>query len=151
MLVSQKSQYALRAIFELAKRVGKGPVSAVEISKNQAIPLRFLEAILAQLKQGGFVESRRGNEGGYVLKQAPERISVRDIIEFVQGPIGPIDCLTGAEKGEASCPLHGGCVFMPMWEEVRDAIAAVYERTTLDTLVEREKQSGQTFSPCYSI
>ena len=63
MLVSQKCQYALRALFELAKRNGEGPVKIAAIAKAQAIPPRFLEVILSQLKQGSFVESQRGSEG----------------------------------------------------------------------------------------
>ena len=66
MLVSQKSQYALRAIFELAKEYGKGPKIA-HIAEAQAIPVRFLEVILVHLKRGGFVDSQRGKEGGYFL------------------------------------------------------------------------------------
>jgi Rrf2 family protein len=150
MIVSQKSLYALRAIFELAKQQGNGPIKIADIAKAQAIPPRFLEVILNQLKQGGFVESRRGNEGGYMLGQDPANLTVGDIIVFIQGPIGPIECLTDRRK-EEMCPLHGDCVFKPMWEEVREAIAKVYDKTTFASLVEQEKMNMQSFAPTYCI
>ena len=87
MAITQKSKYALRATLELAVRFGQGPISIGEIAKAQAIPARFLEAILAQLKRAGLVESRRGNEGGYVLSRPPARISVGDVLRVVQGTL----------------------------------------------------------------
>ena len=150
MLVSQKSQYALRAVFELTKRLGQGPVKIAQIAQIQAIPTRFLEVILSQLKQGGFVESRRGNEGGYMLARKPGNLSVGEVIEFVQGPVGPIDCISGSSKA-GECPLYGGCVFMSMWQEVKDAISIVYDKTKFSDLVEKERMMADEYVPCYSI
>ena len=103
-MVSQKCQYALRAVFELAKRHGRGPVRIGAVAKAQAIPPRFLEVILNQLKQAGFVESRRGNEGGYLLARAPERLTVGEIVRFVEGPIRPVTCTP--DSTETACSLH---------------------------------------------
>jgi len=83
MAITQKSKYALRATLELSLRYGHGPISISEIARAQAIPARFLEAILAQLKRAALVESRRGNEGGYVLARPPSRISVGDVLRVV--------------------------------------------------------------------
>ncbi len=71
MVLSQKSQYAVRAVFELAKKEGSGPVKAANIAAAQFIPVRFLENILGQLRQAGIVESVRGKEGGYRLAGRP--------------------------------------------------------------------------------
>ena len=79
MAISQKCQYALRAVFELAKHYGQGPVKIADIAKAQAIPLRFLEVILSQLRQGGFAGSRRGNEGGYLLVRSPREFATGHI------------------------------------------------------------------------
>ncbi len=76
MQVTQKSLYALRAIFELAKCSKQGPMKIADIAKAQVIPRRFLETILTQFKQAGFVESCRGNDGGYVLIPSPGKITV---------------------------------------------------------------------------
>ena len=104
-MISQKCQYALRAIFDLAKHYGQGPVKIGDVAEAQAIPPRFLEVILSQLKQGGFVESRRGAEGGYLLARAPRQLVVGEVLRFVEGPLGPIVCVTGG-SGEP-CPIHG--------------------------------------------
>ncbi len=138
MILSQKCQYALRASFHLAKCYGRGPVRVAEIAAAQAIPRRFLEVILGQLRQGGFVASHRGNEGGYTLGRDPSGLTVGEIIRFVEGPIGPVGCMAGDAK--EGCPLRGKCVFRPMWERVRDRVEDVYDTTTLQGLVEKEQR-----------
>ena len=76
MFVSQKCQYTLRAMFELAKRRGAGPVTVAEIAQAQAIPPRFLEVILQGLRTAGRVQSQRGTGGGYVLAGPPDTVTV---------------------------------------------------------------------------
>ncbi|KPK49916.1 MAG: hypothetical protein AMK72_03345 [Planctomycetes bacterium SM23_25] len=139
MQLSQRTLYAMRAVFELAKHKGQGPVKIAEVAKAQAIPRRFLEVILSELKQGGFVESRRGSEGGYVLGRSPEELTVAEVIEFLQGPVGPVACLSD-ESAVAECPLRAYCVFRGMWEQVRDALSNVYKNTTFSDLVKREEE-----------
>ncbi len=90
MSVSQKCQYALRAVFELASRHGDAPTSIREIAQAQAIPPKFLELILVQLRKAGFVESRRGAHGGYFLAVGPAALTVGEIIRFIDGPIAPV-------------------------------------------------------------
>jgi Rrf2 family protein len=149
MLVSQKCQYALRAIFELAKRNGQGPVKIAEIAEAQAIPLRFLEVILSQLKQAGFVASQRGNKGGYILVCSPTELTVGEVMRFMQGPVGPVDCVAGGSKDK--CPLYGDCAFFPMWERVRKATSDVYDNTTFQDLVEQEKRNAGEHVLRYAI
>ena len=149
MLVSQKCQYALRAVFELAKRHNQGLTKIASIAQRQAIPARFLEVILSQLKRGGFVESRRGKHGGYYLVGSPEALSVGKVIRFVQGPIGPVACVTGDHSNE--CPLQGECVFLPMWEKVGSAVAAIYDTTSFRDLVAQETEKVYEYVPNYAI
>ncbi len=111
MIVTQKGQYALRALFELAKRGAKTPVKGAEVAQTQAIPPRFLEVILSQLKQSGYVTSRRGASGGYLLAKSPADVTVGDVIRAVQGPVSPVPCV---EKEETDCPFYGGCVFLTL-------------------------------------
>ena len=148
MLVTQKCQYAMRAIFELAKREGQGPVKINEIAESQAIPQRFLENILNQLKQSGIIESRRGKEGGYLLARPAREITTAMIIRLIEGTIYTVECAT--VSGEDRCPLHGDCVFLPMWERARQALESVYEGTTFEDLLrqERERNERQTLSYC---
>lgn len=136
MAVSLKCQYGLRALFELSGRWGEGLVRIPEIAQAQAIPERFLENILNQLRQGGFVESRRGKGGGFMLTRAPSLITLAEIIEFVDGQIYSIDC-------EGSRPLHhcrfkGNCVFLAVWREARNALIRVYAGKTLQDLLDAQ-------------
>ena len=148
MQVTQKCQYALRASFELAKRAGEGPVKTADIADAQAIPPRFLEVILSQLKQTGFVASQRGAEGGYVLVRPADQLSVGEIMRFMQGSISPVGCVSGNAKDQ--CSLHGKCVFLPMWERAAQALSSVYDTTTLQDLIddERRKSAKREFSYC---
>ena len=119
---------------------------AADVAEAQAIPVRFLEVILGQLKQGRLVESRRGRAGGYLLARPPVRVTVGDVIRFMEGPIGPVNCVGGAP-----CPLHGGCVFINLWNRVQEAVSAVYDSTTLQDLVEAEERLKTQYVPTYSI
>ncbi|NLY00230.1 MAG: Rrf2 family transcriptional regulator [Rhodopirellula sp.] len=145
MQVSQKCQYTLRALFELAKRQGNGPVSAAEIAAAQAIPPRFLELILHGLKNSGEVESRRGVNGGYVLAGSPDAITVGDIIRAVDGSSAPVKCVVG--RGERHCPLRGHCAFMGLWERAQRAIEQIYDTTTLQDLIDDERSVAEQRSP----
>lgn len=148
-MISQKCQYALRAIFELAKHCGEGPVTIAEIAEAEAIPARFLEVILGQLKQAGFVESRRGRDGGYLLSRRPAGLTVGEVIRFIEGPVGPVECVAGDPAEH--CPLHGDCVFLSMWERVSQAVGEIYDDTTFEDLVREERRRSGRYVPSYSI
>jgi Rrf2 family protein len=144
MAITQKSKYALRATLELAVRHGKGPTSIGEIARAQGIPARFLEAILAQLKRAGLVQSRRGNEGGYVLTRAPSRVSVGDVLRVVQGKLAD----PGVAGGD---PQASQAVFSPIWEEATRSATAVYDAADFQSLVDRYQAELGNDVPDYSI
>ena len=145
-IVSKKCRYALRAIFELALRDTDEPVKIQEIAASQAIPSRFLEVILSELKQGGFVESRRGNEGGYILARAADELTVGEVISFLQGKPR-----TKERTGRHEPVLVGDYVFSKMWKEVSDAIAYIYNSTTFSDLVKQEMAKIKSYIPNYAI
>lgn len=149
-MVSQKCQYAIRAVFELAKRHGQGPVKISDIAEEQAIPLRFLQVILNQLRRGGIIESRRGAEGGYFLSRLPNRVTVGEIVLFIEGPLTPIACQTSSNPADG-CSLHGNCVFLGMWERTAKAISDVYDCTSFQDLVEDDARMRKSASLSYSI
>ena len=140
MLISQKCQYALRAVFELARRHGQGPVRIADIAEAQNIPPRFLEVILGQLKRGGLAVSQRGARGGYLLSRSPEELTLGEVIRFVGGPVGPVTCAGG---DTTCCRFHGECVFLPVWERVHDAMSVIYDTTTFQHLVEEHERRAQ--------
>jgi len=129
MHVSVKGEYALQAIFDLASRPAGEPVRIADIAGRQKIPQKFLELILSGLKQAGFVESRRGAEGGYLLARAPESLTVGEVLRSVEGP------RKNQRRGEG--PFTG------MWQDVDRAVSDVIDRTTFADLLRswREKQN----------
>ncbi len=146
-MVSQKCQYAIRAMFELARRNDNKPTKIGEIAQLQAIPVRFLEVILNQLRQAGFVQSRRGAEGGYFLVRQPDKIMVGEIIQFIEGPLTPVACM--ADKDASKCPLHENCAFIGLWKRAEKAASDVYNQTSLQDLVNDQgapRQNALSFS-----
>ena len=144
MLITQKTRYGLRAVFELAKHMGEAPMKIGEIAQVQAIPPRFLEAILRDLKQAGIVASRRGSQGGYALVRSPQELTVLDVIEVLQGPVNPMACTPGDGVGDTVCEFYGSCAFLSMWQEMRDAIRHIYEKTSFQGLVEKDQQQEKS-------
>jgi Rrf2 family protein len=134
MFVPQKYQYALRALYELARQKEKGLVKIQDIAAHQAIPQRFLEVILNQLKGSGMVASKRGFQGGYRLVRAPEEITVGELFRYLDRITDSAHGMTCTSRSD--CPLHESCAFMPMWNRVQDAIFRVYDSTTIQDLIE---------------
>jgi len=143
--LSTKGEYASRAMLELALRFADGPQHIRDISAAQDIPGRFLEQILLQLKRAGYLRSRKGPRGGYLLSRPPERISVAEVIRVMDGPLAPIDCVS--VTAHELCPKEEACVLKGLWKETRDAIAGILERTTLADLVQRTKASRKAAPP----
>ncbi|MDH4239934.1 MAG: Rrf2 family transcriptional regulator [Phycisphaerae bacterium] len=144
--LSKKCRYGLRAIFELSLRHTTDPVKIQDIATAQSIPQRFLEIILAELKQGGFVESRRGSKGGYILARPTDDLSVGEVISFFQG-----DNKQGNKPGHNSWNLRGDYVFSKLWKEVSDAISAVYSTTTFAEMVQEELSQSRAYVANYAI
>lgn len=144
--ISSKCYYALRAIYALAEHNRSEPLKIATIAERERIPIRFLEVILAQLKSGGFVQSRRGAEGGYLLAKSPESITIGAVMRFVDGPIAPVDCVT--QSRPAQCTFDGHCAFFGFWGRVRQAISDVVDQTTFADLL-RENEGKLVRPPDY--
>lgn len=140
MQVTNKTLYALRALFELARHRTVGPIKAADIARAQSIPLRFLETILAELRQAGFVTSRRGAQGGYQLAREPQALTVGEVISFTEGP----PSTTPGEAGDRM-PLAADFVFQPLWQQVSEAVAGVMNTTSFQDLLdwEAERAAGE--------
>lgn len=133
MNISVKGEYALQAIFDLASQRPGEPVKIAEIARRQKIPQKFLEIILAGLKQGGFVESRRGAEGGYLLARSAESLTVGEVMRFLEG--------TNSSKSRSR--RNADMPFSEMWQQVDHAVSNVLDRTTFADIVRgwTEKQN----------
>ncbi len=140
MRVSRKTQYAIRSVFELAKRHGDDSVRIGQIAKAQAIPQRFLEGILSELKAAGVATSQRGRRGGYALRRPPNEITVGQIVRLTGGSWHLVECrVCGITE---QCPFYGNCVFLGMWERAETAIAEVLDTTTFQDLVDQERATA---------
>ncbi len=148
MKMSKKCQYALKAIFELAWRNSDGPVKTHDISQKQRISMRFLEIILNELKHGGFVHSKRGNEGGYFLSRDARNLTVGEVIEYIQGPISVVP---DSDSNTKNCVLLGHTAFKELWNNVNSAIFKVCRDTTFADLVALERASRDRSVVNYNI
>lgn len=137
MNISVKGEYALQAIFDLATQASGEPVKIADIARRQKIPQKFLELILAGLKQGGFVESRRGAEGGYRLARAADQITVGQVLAYVEG----------ARKKKRA----GADAFTDLWKRVDASIAAIVDHTTFAELARKWKESQTRYVPNWEI
>ena len=127
MRVSAKVDYALRAAVELAALENEWPVKGERLAAGQAIPMRFMENILGELRQAGIVGSKRGADGGYMLARAPAEITLADVIRAVDGPLANIG---GLRPDQLS--YEGSAEGMKdVWVAVRSALRSVLEHTTL--------------------
>jgi Rrf2 family protein len=132
--VSAKTDYAIRAALELAAAQGERPVKGERIATAQAIPLRFLENILMELRHAGLVESRRGADGGYRLARPAGEIALADVIRAIDGPLAGV-------SGARPETLGFRGVAAPMkdvWIAVRASLRSVLEQITLADVVDGE-------------
>lgn len=134
--VSLKTEYALRALMELAARAADGFVPARAIATAQGIPLRTLEHQLAALHKAGIVESTRGAAGGAMLARDASAISVSEIIQLFEGSLAPMFCL---EEHDEQCAQTQRCGLQHLWIRVENAVRSVLDTTTIADLTERHR------------
>ena len=139
--VSQKVEYGMRAMIELAmRREGEGPdalVPARALAEAQHVPLRFLEQQLGALHKAGLVESFRGAGGGCRLARDPSEIHVSDIVDAIEVPLYPMNCL---DDGDHTCFADSHCGLQELWGDVHLAIRQVFERMTLADMVAKHRK-----------
>jgi Rrf2 family cysteine metabolism transcriptional repressor len=141
--ISQKTEYGMRAMVELASRrarEGDVLVPARTIAESQQIPLRFLEQQLGALHKAGLVESFRGAGGGCRLARPPEEILVADVVDAIEGPMYPMYCLNVEDH---TCFADSHCGLQELWGDVHLAIRQVFERMTVAELAERHRRRGE--------
>ena len=148
MKLSLRGEYALRALIVLGVSYDEPVVRIQTISKLQNIPKRFLEQILNELKSAGIVESRRGVAGGYRLRLPPDKITLAEVIRYIEGPLAPVSCVSERYYERCSCPDENNCGIRSVMKEVRDAIVKILESVTLAQVCERvRKLQGEHASP----
>lgn len=141
MHITYKGDYALKVVLDLALHYGNGVATIHDLAKRLDIPLKFLEQVLLDLKRGGFVESRRGKVGGYLLARPAAKIKLGEVVRFVDGAVEPIACV---EKKYTGCKDLYGCVFRKIWEEVAETTAKIIDRVNFEDLASQVKLKKQS-------
>jgi len=136
MKLSTKGRYGTRTLLDLALHWGEGLVPLKDIAQRQEIPLPYLEHLIAPLIAGGLIGSTRGPQGGVSLLKHPEEIKLSEVIQLLEGSIAPVECVNNPD----AYPRSDLCATHDIWDEIRKAIDGVLESTTLQNLVERQRQ-----------
>lgn len=138
MRLTKRSEYALRAMIDLgiAQASGRPLIQIRELAKRENLPVKFLEAILVELKTAGYLDSKRGKAGGYFLKQPMDTIKIGTVVRQLEGPLAPIACVSQNFYERCSCPDEAHCGLRMLMLDVRNAIANILDRYTLAQTVE---------------
>lgn len=142
--LTAKGEYGVRAMVRLALNYRAGPMPLPEIARQEEISPQFLEQIFLVLRRAGLVESVRGARGGYTLGKPPGKIPIGDIIQALEGPIAPVECLAGkTEEGSPACRRQEACLTRGIWEKLRDRMQEVLEDISLEDMInmEQDKES----------
>jgi Rrf2 family protein len=134
MRVSAKSDYALRALIEMARQDGGDAISAEELGRRQDIPRGFLQAILADLRRAGVVMSQRGQAGGWRMARDPDDVTVADVIRAVDGPLVSVYGL----RPESVSYNESAQVLQHVWIAARSSLRDVFERVTIKSLADKQ-------------
>lgn len=131
-MLSQKTRYALKALLELAALPAGATLSSAAISARRTIPVKFLEAILVELKRDGLVRGQRGRNGGYQLARSAEDISFGTVVRSMEGPLALLPCVSHTQYRRcADCPDERACELKKLFRVVRDSTAAILDDWTL--------------------
>ncbi len=138
MNLSKRSEYALRALIDLgiARELGRPILQVSELVAKEKLPIKFLEQILTQLRQAGYVQTKRGKLGGYSLAKPAARIKIGAVIRLLDGPLAPIACVSQSAYERCTCPDEAHCGLRMLMLDVRNAIARILDRSTLEQIVE---------------
>jgi Rrf2 family protein len=153
-MITMKAKYALKALCRLALSQTGEPVLIADIAEAEKIPRKFLELILAELKQHGILQSRKGRGGGYLLAKNPDTITVAAVLRVLDGPIAPVPCLSRtAYQRCAECVDEASCGVRLILKDAHAASLQVLENTTLADMVERVGSAARGPTPVlkYSI
>ena len=134
--ISKKTKYALEALYALGRHYGEGPTLVNTIATEESIPLKFLQAILLELRNRGVVASKKGRAGGYELSRPPQDITVGQVIRMIEGPLAPLPCASETNYHRCDeCKDEMTCGTRIVMRRVRDAMAHILDTTTLADVI----------------
>jgi len=136
MKLSTRGRYGLRFMLELAVHYNEGPIFLKDIAQRQGISEKYLWQLIHPLKTAGLINSTRGAHGGYQLAKNPEDITLKDIMQVVEGPLCLVDCVDNA----SICERASTCITRNVWQEATRVILKTLESLTLETMVKRQTE-----------
>jgi Rrf2 family protein len=140
-MLTRKAKYGLKAMLQLAREHGRGPILIGRVADHERIPKKFLESILLDLKRRGLLQSRKGPHGGYQLGRPPERISVGEVIRALDGPLALVSCVSQTAYAPCEeCVTERDCAVRRLFHEVRDQTARILDGTTLASAMRAPKR-----------
>ncbi len=142
-MISTKGRYALRALIDLAENEGAKPVPLKDVAERQEISKKYLEIIIKELVNGGYVSGVSGKGGGYRLNCNPETTTVGEILELMEGSLAPVACLDCKEP--LNCPRRPFCKTLPMWKEFDKMVHDYFYGKTLKDLVGEDPEAAGDF------
>jgi Rrf2 family protein len=135
MKLSTRGRYGVRLMLELALHYGEGPILLKDIAGRQGISEKYLWQLINPLKTAGLVNSLRGARGGYMLGKAPEAVSLKEILQILEGSLCLVDCV----DNPALCERSPSCISREIWGEASKNMQQTLEDTTLAVMVEKQK------------
>ena len=147
MKLSTRGQYGTRILLDLGLHRGEEPILLKDIAQRQQISLSYLERLVTPLIAGGMMRSTRGAKGGVSLARSPEEIRLSEVIQLLEGPIAPVECINNPEV----CNRSELCVTRDVWGELEKAMSGVLESTTLQDLVDRQRAKERCGKAMYHI
>ena len=137
MRLSTRSRYGVRMMFEFALNYDKGPVYLKDVAAIQGISFKYLSKLVIPLKSAKLLKSVRGVHGGYMLAQPPEDITVRKIVQILEGDVALVECTENPE----ACTRYAGCVARSVWEKADKAIMDVLNSISLQDMMDEYKKN----------
>ena len=134
-----RTDYALRALFTLVEHHGTTPIPIIELARRNDIPKRFLEHIMLDLKEKGWVSSVAGKKGGYLLARSPEHITMGEVVRHFDGYLAPIGCVSVTDYRR--CSQEPVCRFRRILLEARNMVARLMDNSTLADVIRRSPVS----------
>ena len=142
MKISKKSEYAIRALVMIA-RGGRDSLHQIQqLSRDEVIPVKFLEQILLILRHAGVLSSRRGVKGGYALARDPEKVTVGEVIRLMDGPLAPVPCASSEPAEKCSCPDPDTCALRMLMLKVRHELSETLDNCSIMDVVRMSHGQG---------
>ena len=142
MRLSRRSEYGLRALIDLVRHNGDGPIALTTLAARNRLPAKFLEQIMATLKHAGVVRTTLGTHGGYAMSVDPSSVSIGRVIRLLDGALAPLPCVSLRYYEPCSCPDEATCGLRDTMIDVRDAMLEILDKETLAELAARQGRAS---------